>query len=66
MTMKVETGTDNITLRKVSVPVREITGELRNFTMDMIKTMEAENGVGLAAPQVGRNIRIVGVFPGER
>jgi len=59
MTLKVETGTENKTLRTKSKPVRAITGELRSFTLDMIKTMEAENGIGLAAPQVGRNIRLI-------
>lgn len=57
--MKVETGTENEILRAKSKPVRAITGELRSFALDMIKTMEAEEGVGLAAPQVGRNIRLI-------
>lgn len=59
MTFKVQTGTDNKILRTVSKPVKAVTGELRSFALDMVKTMEAENGVGIAAPQVGRNIRMV-------
>ena len=31
---------------------------LENMVSDMIKTMEAERGVGLAAPQVGSDLRI--------
>ena len=59
MTIKIETGTDNKILRTVSVPIKAVTGELRSFALDMVKSMEAENGVGIAAPQVGRNIRMV-------
>lgn len=57
--MKVETGAENEVLRALSVPVKSVTGELRSFALDMIKTMHAEKGVGLAAPQVGRNIRLI-------
>ncbi|MBT4384491.1 peptide deformylase [Candidatus Peregrinibacteria bacterium] len=59
MTLNLQTGTENETLRTVSKRVPNITGELRNFALDMIKTMETEKGVGLAAPQVGRNIRMI-------
>lgn len=59
MALKVEQGTDNEFLRTVSKPVVSITGELKSFALDMIKTMQEEKGVGLAAPQVGRNIRII-------
>lgn len=59
MSMQVLKGAKNKTLRTVSKPVGAITAELRNFALDMIKTMDSENGVGIAAPQVGRNIRLV-------
>ncbi|MEC7839423.1 MAG: peptide deformylase [Chlamydiota bacterium] len=45
-------------LRKKGEPVMEITDEIKKFVEDMIETMEAENGIGLAAPQVGRSLRI--------
>ena len=45
-------------LREKSVPVKEITEEIRALASEMIKTMYKEEGVGLAAPQVGRNIRM--------
>jgi len=66
--MNVEKGTENTILRTVSKPIREVTPELRNFAVDMAKTMEDEEGVGLAAPQVGRNIRLIVVKlnPGEK
>lgn len=57
--MKVETGTENKTLRTVSKPVQNVTSDLKGFVVDMVKTMDEENGVGLAAPQVGRNIRVI-------
>lgn len=68
MTMPLVTGKTNEILRTVSKPVKQITSELRSFAFEMIKTMEAENGVGLAAPQVGRNIRMVicKLNPGEK
>ena len=68
MSMTVVQGADNTILRTVSMPVKTITPELRSFALDMTKTMEHENGVGIAAPQVGRNIRmaIVKLNPGEK
>lgn len=67
MKLSLQTGTKNEILRTVSKPVKEITSDLKIFALDMAKTMDAENGVGLAAPQVGRNIRliIVKLNPGE-
>lgn len=40
-------------LRKESKVVKEITGRVKTIIKDMIETMYHENGVGLAAPQVG-------------
>jgi peptide deformylase len=45
-------------LRKKSATVSEITDEHRELIEDMYETMHANNGVGLAAPQVGVNLRI--------
>ena len=39
--------------------VEEITGELRQLIDDMADTMYAAPGVGLAAPQVGVDLRII-------
>lgn len=57
--MQIQKGTENEVLRTKSKPVGAITGALRSFALDMIKTMEAAEGVGLAAPQVGRHIRLI-------
>lgn len=45
-------------LRKETVPVKEITDEVRKLIADMFETMYASEGIGLAAPQVGRTERI--------
>ena len=46
-------------LRKVCRPVDAITPRVLTLLDDMIETMRAANGVGLAAPQVGVLRRIV-------
>tara|TARA_B100000749_G_scaffold280887_1_gene279909 strand:+ start:154724 stop:155326 length:603 start_codon:yes stop_codon:yes gene_type:complete len=46
-------------LRKKSTPVDQVTDELRQFTNDMLETMYASRGIGLAAPQVNRLDRVV-------
>jgi len=68
MTLHLQTGAENETLRKVSKRIPAVTGELRSYALDMIKSMESENGVGLAAPQAGRNIRMIvcKLNPGEK
>jgi peptide deformylase len=46
-------------LKRKSVPVGEITDEIRTLAQDMIEVMYDEPGIGLAAPQVGEAIRLV-------
>ena len=46
-------------LNKVCKPVKEVTPRTRQLIDDMLETMYAANGVGLAAPQVGILKRIV-------
>ena len=46
-------------LRKESNDVEPEYPELKKFIADMWETMYHSEGVGLAAPQVGRNDRIV-------
>lgn len=45
-------------LRKITTPVEEVTDEIRSLVSDMFDTMYAAEGIGLAAPQVGRTERI--------
>lgn len=46
-------------LRKKGVVVAEVTSELKELASNMIETMYEENGIGLAAPQVGQSIRLL-------
>lgn len=46
-------------LRKKAVPVMDITDDIRALAEDMVETMYADDGIGLAAPQVGEGIRMV-------
>ena len=54
-------------LRKTCRPVDTITPRVLTLLDDMVETMRAANGVGLAAPQVGilRRIVVIEVEPGE-
>ena len=54
-------------LRKVCRPVDTITPRVLTLLDDMVETMRAANGVGLAAPQVGilRRIVVIEVEPDE-
>ncbi len=45
-------------LAQVAQPVGEITDDIRAVWDDMIDTMEAMPGVGLAAPQIGTMLRL--------
>jgi peptide deformylase len=45
-------------LRKKAQEVKEITPEIQQLARDMIETMEATDGIGLAATQVGHLLRI--------
>jgi peptide deformylase len=50
-------------LREKAAPVEEVTDEIRTLIADMFDTMYAEEGVGLAAPQVGVGSRVIVVDP---
>jgi len=66
-------------LRRKSEPIGQITDEIRRLAKRMIVTMHRDRGIGLAAPQVGYNLRLItlytrtddadfspGASPGER
>ncbi len=46
-------------LRAVSQPVEQVDDSLRELAANMLETMYEANGIGLAAPQVGVNLRLV-------
>lgn len=49
----------NPTLTSPSQPVREIDGRIATLVEDMVETMYAAPGIGLAAPQVGVGERVI-------
>jgi peptide deformylase len=53
-------------LKLVSQPVPEVDSKLRRFMTDMVETMYAENGIGLAAIQVGvaKRVAVIDLDPG--
>lgn len=55
--LNIEKGDDNKILRSVSTPVEKFDKKLSKLLDDMRETMTSVNGLGLAAPQVGVNIR---------
>lgn len=46
-------------LRRKSAPYKRIDARTRKLADDMIETMRQANGVGLAAPQIGVNERLI-------
>ncbi len=54
-------------LRESADPVTEFDGRLEELTRSMIETMIREDGIGLAAPQVGvlERLLVIGI-PGEK
>lgn len=55
-------------LKRKSLPVEKPSEDLNRLLDDMVQTMHDANGVGLAAPQVGKNIRVLVIdvpFPEE-
>jgi len=46
-------------LSKRAIPVENITGQINRLIDDMLETMYAAPGVGLAAPQVGVSERVI-------
>jgi len=52
-------------LRKMSEEIDESYPDLKEFINDMYETMYDSSGVGLAAPQVGRSIRLF-IIDGEK
>jgi peptide deformylase len=58
MIMPVLQYPDPLLTRKAEL-ITQITPELRTLAADMVETMYARDGIGLAAPQVGQAIRLV-------
>lgn len=52
-------------LRRISRPVKEVNDSIRKLLDNMAETMYYSHGVGLAAPQVGINKRVIVVDVGD-
>jgi len=52
-------------LKQIAEPVKKIDKEIKKLIKDMIETMAEADGVGLAAPQVGRSVRLIVLDMGE-
>ena len=59
MTIKTILTEPNKLLRQISLPVKKVGKEEQNLMDDMLETMYAANGIGLAAIQVGIPKRII-------
>ncbi len=54
----------NPILRQEAKAIKEINNEIKTLASDMIQTMQAAEGIGLAAPQVAQSIALVVVDVG--
>ncbi len=52
-------------LRKVCKRVSVVDGEIRRLLDDMAMTMYAANGIGLAGPQIGLDMRLIVIDAGK-
>ena len=61
----VKYGTES--LRQPSKEVHKVSQKINNLVQDLLDTMYQQNGVGLAAPQIGENVRVfvIDVSTGE-
>lgn len=56
---KIITGEDNPLLRRKAVPIKKIDAKTQSIIKGMEKILAFEKGLGLAAPQIGENIRLI-------
>lgn len=57
MILPINTYNDAV-LKQKAAPIKTMDAELSQLIDDMFETMYAANGVGLAAPQIGKSIRL--------
>jgi len=55
----------NPMLRKKAKAVKKVTSEIASLMEEMLETMRAAPGVGLAAPQIGESLRVIVAEVGE-
>lgn len=65
MAVKIIRTVGDPVLRQKAQSVSAVSEEILEILEDMVETMKHYNGVGLAAPQIGRSIAMVVVQPSE-
>lgn len=66
MKYTIQTWVNNPILRSTSVEVDKIDSSLSEFFMVLRRMMYTHDGVGLAAPQIGKNIRVIATTQREK
>ena len=57
--LNIQTGTENKILRTRSERISKVDKKIKKLIDNMVETLLAEQGLGLAAPQVGENVRLI-------
>jgi len=52
------TGADEPVLRTKTLPIPQVTKQIKKLIKDMHDTVKKADGAGLAAPQIGQSIRL--------
>ena len=66
MSAKTLTLAPNRSLKEQSSCVEKFNGDLRQLVCDMIETMYANDGIGLAAPQIGLAVQVFVASPKQK
>jgi len=53
-------------LRQRARPIEAFSDEVRRLARDLIETMYAHDGIGLAAPQIGRDVQVFVANPSQQ
>jgi len=59
MSYSIQKGIKNQVLRKKSLLVKDFSNQMKKFEKVLIEKMKKNNGIGLAAPQIGKNITVI-------
>jgi peptide deformylase len=65
-TLPIQVGRKNEVLRNLSAPLKGVDSRTKKLIQKMIKTVKKEEGVGIAAPQIGENIRLMIAMIGRK
>ena len=63
MILSIQKGTTNPILWQKAAAVEQINAQIKELVLNMIETLKANNGVGLAAPQIGKSLQIIIIQP---